>query len=66
MSCVVDSNCESLESCDIKSDWQGVNSLFCKKKLNNVLKTSLSKNLLNVGRRLIGPYLLTRCVDFFV
>ena len=51
---ITDSNCETQESPGIKPDWQGVNNLFCKKKLNNVLKTSLLKTLLNIGRRLIG------------
>ena len=40
----------------MKPGCQGVNSLFCKKKLNNALKTSLSKNSLNIRRRLILFY----------
>ena len=43
-----------MEPPGITPDWQGLNNLFYKKKLNNVLKTSLSKTLLNIGRRLKG------------
>ena len=49
-----DINYETQESPGIKSNLQVVNSLFLKKKLNNVLETSLSKNLLNIRRRPTG------------
>ena len=49
-----DINYETQESPGIKSNIQVVNSLFLKKKLNNVLETSLSKNLLNIRRRPTG------------
>ena len=52
--CIVDNNSETQESPGIKPYWQRVNSIKCKKKLNNVLRTSFSKTLLNIGRRSIG------------